>query len=274
MQHLETVVRQEASGSLGADKSRCSFLIGRKKGLQNADPRIKIIMSLVLGTMLIFTAQKITMHAFCLAAFVILLLSGQHRTGTKFLLAYAFCLLLDGITAFAGAASLRAVIGILIYSFMKFIPVIMLGSWLAATIKVTEFMAALEQMRLPKTVIIPLAVLLRFLPTVKEELGYIQDTMKMRNIELSCRGILLQPVRTMEYILVPLLMRSVKVADELSAAALTRGIDGENKRTSLREVRILLSDGVIAAGVIIVAAALWYLDKNVFPGLAMGGLRA
>lgn len=274
MQQLETVTRQEASGSFDTVQSRCFFPVERRKSLQDTDPRIKILMSLVFSTMVFLTAQKITMHAFCLAAFVLILFSSQHRIGVKFLLAYAFCSILDVVTALVAAESLRIVLGIIVYSFMKFIPVIMLGSWLASTIKVNEFMAALEQMRLPKPVIIPLAVLLRFLPTVKEELGYISDTMKMRNIELSCRGILLNPVRTMEYILVPLLMRSVKVADELSAAALTRGIDSENRRTSLREVRILPSDGMIAAGFILLVVSLWYLDKNVFPGLTLGGLGA
>lgn len=274
MQQLETVIRQEASGSFATAQGRCFFPVDRRKGLQDTDPRIKILMSLVFSTIVFLTAQKITMHAFCLAAFVLILFSGRQRIGVKFLLAYAFCSILDVVTALVAAESLRVVLGIIVYSFMKFIPVIMLGSWLASTIKVNEFMAALEQMRLPKPVIIPLAVLLRFLPTVKEELGYISDTMKMRNIELSCRGILLNPVRTMEYILVPLLMRSVKVADELSAAALTRGIDSENRRTSLREVRILPSDGIIAAGFILLVLSLWYLDKNVFPGLTLGGLGA
>ncbi|QDR79886.1 energy-coupling factor transporter transmembrane component T [Sporomusa termitida] len=114
------------------------------------------------------------------------------------------------------------------------------------------------------------AVFLRFLPRVKEELGHIKNPIKMRNIELTGRGLLFQPVRTMESILVLQLMGSVKVADEL-AAALTRGIDGERPRTSRRAGRTLFADVVLAAGFTLFAAVLWYLDKNMFSGLSLGG---
>lgn len=270
MQQIETVLKQELSGAFQKDKRKNLFMAGRRKGLQDVDPRLKILMSLAFSSMLFFTAQKITIFVSLIAAFAFLLLSGKGKSGVKFLVAYAFLALIDFLTAYAGAESVRVLLSVFIYSFMKFIPVIMLGSWLIATVKVNDFMCAMETVGLPRTVIIPLAVLLRFLPTVKEELGYIMDTMKMRNIELSFKGVLFHPVRTMEYILVPLLLRSVKVSDELSAAALTRGIDGENKRTSLREVRILFSDAVIAAFFIGLAVMFWYLDKNVFAGLLIG----
>jgi energy-coupling factor transport system permease protein len=96
--------------------------------------------------------------------------------------------------------------------------------------------------------------------------------MKMPNIELSFKRMFFQPVRTMEYILVSLLLRRVKLSDELSAAALTRGIDGENSRTSLREVRIFFSDAVITGVFVVLAAALWYLDKNIFAFMPAGRL--
>jgi energy-coupling factor transport system permease protein len=273
VQNTDAAIQQEASGTFVENK-RMNFMEGRTKGLQDIDPRMKIIISLAFSTMLFLTAQKITIFVSLIATFAILLLSGKGKNGVKLLVAYTFFASIDFLTAFAGPESVRVLLGVFLYSFMKFIPVLMLGSWIVATIKVNEFMAAMEKMRLPKNVIIPLAVLLRFLPTIKEELGYIKDTMKMRNIELSFSGILFHPIKTMEYILVPLLMRSVKVADELSAAALTRGIDGENKRTSLREVRILFSDAVSAFLFIGLAAVLWYLDKTVFDSLVIGRILA
>ncbi|QDR79890.1 energy-coupling factor transporter transmembrane component T [Sporomusa termitida] len=266
---MKMVVKQEAAGQCWEDKTD-SLLIGKtSRGLRDMDPRMKILMSLAFSTMLFFTAQKMTMLLSLIVAFAILLLAGKGRSSKPFLLAYAFCLIIDTLIGLAGVENIKILLSVFVYSCMKFIPVIMLGHWLVTTVKINDFITAMEQMGFTRAVIIPLAVLLRFLPTVKDELGYILDTMKMRNIELSFKGLLVQPVRMLEYILVPLLLRSVKLADELSAAALTRGIDGTNQRTSLREVRILFADMVIAGCFVAIVAALWYQDSKT-AGLSLG----
>ncbi len=54
-----------------------------------------------------------------------------------------------------------------------------------ATVKTThidEFMSALTRMRVPRAVTIPLAVALRYTPTVREDWGFIKDAMRMRGI--------------------------------------------------------------------------------------------
>lgn len=240
----------------------------RGKGLRDIDPRMKLAISLSFSLTLFFTAQGTTILFSVLIAFAILLLSGKGKTSVKYLTVYAGCSLAVFLAPFTGWQGLSVLFSIFIFTLMKFIPVAMLGSWLISTVRISELIAALEQMLLPATVVIPLAVFFRFLPTVKEEFNYIRDTMKMRNIDLSVRGLLFYPARTMEYILVPLLLRSVKVSDELSAAALARGLDSGKQRTSLREVRILITDAVIAVFFIAVAAMLWYFDQNL---LTAGG---
>lgn len=272
VRQLDMMTKQEDI-SIFPDSKIQSLLLGqRSKTMKDTDPRLKILLSLVFSTAIFFTAQKMTIYLFVIAAGAIMLFSGIGKKSIRFLAAFACFSALDFLTALAGIESVKVLLGVFIYSIMKFVPIIMLGSWLVTTIKVNEFITAMENMSMPRTVVIPLAVLLRFLPTVKEELGYITDTMKMRNIELSLKGMVFQPVRTMEYILVPLLLRSVKLSDELSAAALTRGIDGENRRTSLREVRIFFADAVITGLFVALAAALWYLDHNVFATLPAGRL--
>lgn len=247
-----------------------NWLGGRRKTLRDIDPRMKILMSLAFSTMLLFTGQEMTILVAVIVAFIMLLLSGEGESGVKFLVVYAGSSFISFFIGFLGAESLRVLLGVFIYSCIKFIPIVMLGSWLMTTVKVNEFMVAMETIKIPRNVIIPLAVLLRFLPTVKEELNHIKDTMKMRNLELSVQGMVVHPMKSMEYILVPLLLRSVKVSDELSAAALTRGIDGENRRTSLRQVKILLFDLGLTSLFITMTAILWYLDQTVFANLVIG----
>ena len=76
---------------------------------------------------------------------------------------------------------------------------------------------------------------------------------------MNTKNILLHPLRTCEYAVIPLVIRSMTIADELAASAMTRGLDLETKRTSYRDVRLRPRD-FLAAGVIVIA---------VFGGLAV-----
>lgn len=59
---------------------------------------------------------------------------------------------------------------------------------------------------------------------------------------MSVRNFITKPVSMMEYCLTPLLLRSVKIAEDLSAAAMTRGIENPGKRESYFDVCIVRKD--------------------------------
>lgn len=110
------------------------------------------------------------------------------------------------------------------------VPVVALAWWFASSVRTGELVTALGRMRLPKTVTIPVAVMVRYLPTLGQEYACIRDTMRMRGIEASFPASLLHPLRATEFVLVPILMRCLKVADELAASAVSRGIESRASR--------------------------------------------
>ena len=61
--------------------------------------------------------------------------------------------------------------------------------------------------------------------------------MRIRGIESGFMQNLMHPIRCIEYLLVLLLMRSFKIADELSAAAMVRGIERQGEKTLLYDFR-------------------------------------
>lgn len=234
----------------------------RKRAVFCLDPRIKILMSLILGIVVFLTSKESTMLLAFMMSFLLLLAFGLPLIAFRYLLAYAVFWALDLIIASIGIPGLRLLFGVFIYSMLKFIPVIMMGTIIFYTIRVNDFVTAMEQMKMPRYITIPLAVTIRYLPTLKEEFGYMKETMKMRNISLSARSLIKTPLQTLEYVLVPLLLRSVKIADELSAAAITRGIDNECRRTSLSRVRIHIKDWVILVIFLIYMATIWQIDSD------------
>lgn len=140
----------------------------------------------------------------------------------------------------------------------KVYPCGMLGSLFISTTRVGEFMAAMQRLRVPKRVVIPLAVMLRYLPTIREDWRFIKDAMRLRDVMPSLWGLLRQPMMTVECLYVPLMMAASKAADELSVAAVTRGIEDPRPRTSLVQIGFGWRDALtVAAFAGMLALAVW-----------------
>ena len=95
--------------------------------------------------------------------------------------------------------------------------------------------------------VIPLAVMLRYVPTIQEDWRFIKDAMRMRDVSPSPKGLLTHPAMTVECIYVPLMMAASKAADELFIASITRGIENPKPRTCLVQIHIGPAD--LLAGV-------------------------
>ena len=103
----------------------------------------------------------------------------------------------------------------------------------------------MERVHIPQKIVIPLSVVFRFFPTIREEYAAIGDAMKMRGIST-----LRSPIKMLEYRVVPLMISIANIGEELSAAALTRGLGAPTKRTNICNI------GFGALDVIFVAASL------------------
>ena len=100
----------------------------------------------------------------------------------------------------------------------------------------------MRRMHLPESIIIPCAVVVRFFPTVGEDYRHIRAAMALRGIAAGRGALLRHPVQSLEYILMPLLMNSNNVAQDLSAAALTKGIGLPGQHTCMTELRLTAWD--------------------------------
>ena len=99
-------------------------------------------------------------------------------------------------------------------------------------------MAAFRAMHLPLKVIIPVAVIIRFIPSVSDEWSGIRKAMVFRGISLEPSDIIKSPFKIVEYVLIPLLFSCIAVMEEMAAAALARGIESEGKRSSFERVKL------------------------------------
>ena len=77
------------------------------------------------------------------------------------------------------------------------------------------------------------------------------------------------PWRTLNNHVVPLLARSEKISEELSAASLCKGLSAERRRTSCTEVRIDRFDLLYLIGMLLAAAALIFFDRFAKGGFSL-----
>jgi energy-coupling factor transport system permease protein len=115
-----------------------------------------------------------------------------------------------------------------------FVPGVLCALALIKSTTVSQLMAIADRMKIPYKCVIPLAVVLRFFPTLSEEWENIRRAMKMRGIGIS-----------LEHVMVPIISASVRIGEELSAAALSRGLGYAQKRTNMCQVRLQVTDYIL-----------------------------
>lgn len=217
------------------------------------DARTKFALLFGVGmSSLTFPPFWLEAPTFALMA-LLLVLNRKVKTSIKFTSVFLIMLLLDWTLSLKVGGGFAALLFSLVRLGRLMLPIFMAGILLMKTTSVSEFMLSFERMHLPNKLIIPLSVMFRFIPTISEEWHSIRDAMRFRGIGISVRSVLTKPMMTLEYTMVPLLMSTATIADELAAASLSRGLDADTKRTCIEDVRLRPQDYLLILFSIVIA---------------------
>ena len=121
-------------------------------------------------------------------------------------------------------------------------PSMIAGAYAIKTTVASELIAALKKWHAPNWLLIPIAVIVRFFPTVNQDYKHIRKAMAFRGIGTSLWDLVKHPVSTLEYILIPLLMNSTQVSEDLTISALTKGLSLPGKHTSIMDIKMSIYD--------------------------------
>ncbi|SHI23083.1 energy-coupling factor transport system permease protein [Sporobacter termitidis DSM 10068] len=227
-----------------------------KKPYIRLDPRTKLLV-LLTGSFAALSAAPKSAEVM-LILFLTLLLLNERQTGfaVKLLAVFAAMLLPD----IFGASLLDGAAGVVLLAVTRivriYLPVCMAFTLVVKTTTVSAFIAALCKMHVSDKITIPVSVMFRFIPTVKEEWQAIRAAMKFRGIGISFKSVAIRPMLTLEYVMIPLLMSASGIAGELAAASLARGLDSGKARTCVTQVALGPADyPVMLAGLAIAVCA-------------------
>ena len=224
-----------------------------KRAILVLDPRTKIFLVLAMGASItILVPIYVEILSAALLAFLFVM-NRQVKSAIKLMTVFLF---LAGLTYLPqdipGVTSIVMPVGFMVRRFMM--PIVA-GNYLISSTPVGLLMNALEKLKLPFSVVITIAVMFRFFPTLKEEYGHIKNAMKMRGIGLNAVNVISRPILTLEYMMVPLLSSASRIGDELAAAGHTKGVDAPAKKVRYKTSCFTAADAFIFLYIIAVFIA-------------------
>lgn len=212
----------------------------------NLDPRSKIIILAILSFMVFNDVSLYISSILVLIPCICLFFSNHKKSAMIYIVVYVLAKFIQ-ISILPTATGFVAIILITFsYTTTRMLPILMMGYYTISTTKVSEFIASMEKSNIPRDIIIPVSVVFRYIPSVLEEIKSITNAMKMRGFGLNIKS-LKNPLKLIEFYMIPILISAVKTADELSAASLTRGLSNPEPRTHLLEVKLTNLDYALLA---------------------------
>lgn len=192
------------------------------------------LIILLLANIVAFTQQIIWVEVgFLLFLFVLLIICDCRKQAIKWSIVFGLLIIIEH-TLFPNIDNeIITYFTVSIVYLRKMLPCLMVGTIILKKIKMQYLILALRKFHFPQSIIIPLSVTIRYIPSIREEHGHIRDAMKLRNI----RGL-----KRIEYTIVPIMISATNTSDELSAAAVTRGIENPGEKTSIVNMKFNFLD--------------------------------
>jgi energy-coupling factor transporter transmembrane protein EcfT len=233
------------------------YLMNKTKGIQ-LDPRTKIYLLFLINIVLFSTnptgGQLLAKGALALVSFALLCSMGKWGYGLIYAILYVAGQLAEIYLTSYAVGLWGLLMRFTAQMLNRLMPIVIMAYYLVKTTEVSAFISAMERMHITRKIIIPLAVIFRFFPTIAEESRAIKDAMRMRGIGFSGG-----PLLMLEYRLVPLMMSIARIGNELSAAAVTRGLSLSGERTNVYIMGFRTWDAVLILWATGAAILFWIL---------------
>lgn len=171
---------------MGAAATTLKF---ENKAVIPTDPRTKLFLTVTVSTIMITggTGGFMNFVRPCLMAcpIIFLLLSRKWTAAARFTVTYAILFISELTVLPLLTDTWNFILGAAVGIYTHMLPGFIMGYYLVSTTTVSEFVAAMERMHIPQKIVIPMSVVFRFFPTVKEEYAAISCLRKAQRKKCS-----------------------------------------------------------------------------------------
>ena len=196
------------------------------------DPRSKLYL-LILANLTLFLHVNLTTEVLLVVLYLSLyFLAGKTKSGLRMTAVYGVLVGIDVFVIPIAEGIALNVLSLLSVGIRMMLPCVISGGYAFSTTTVGEMVCGLRKLRIPETIIIPCVTVVRFFPTIAEDYRQIRSAMALRGVTSR------NPAQMLEYVLIPLLMNSNNVAQDLVVAAMTKGISLPGQHTCMTELQM------------------------------------
>ncbi len=206
--------------------------------IRNLDVRTRMLLCLLFSTAVVFVKEWYPLVVLLGASYVYVLAHGRFSTVmvahgcvlVMFLL--ALCCIKAMVIFYPEMGDMG--VGVYVNPFLRVMVLVNLLLALALSSRVQEIMAGLKSLGLPLFIYLPATVMIRFIPSFIHDIKQISQSMKIKGYRVNALSLTLHPLLTTRLLVVPLVIRALRCADELSIAAECKGIGYGDRTTSLQ----------------------------------------
>ncbi|WP_306590501.1 energy-coupling factor transporter transmembrane protein EcfT [Geothrix sp. 21YS21S-4] len=209
--------------------------------LHRLDVRTKMLLSLACSVAVIALGSPAALGLLAAATGTYLALTRRWRiilvahagVLAVWLLALGFTMLLRKVSPQLGRSD-GASLGV---PFLRILILLHALLALALTSRIQGILTALKSLRLPYWIYIPAAIMVRFIPSLVEDLRQVAEAARIRGLPLNPAALLRRPWRSVRVFFVPMLFRALRTADELGVAAELKGVHARSVLSPYRQGR-------------------------------------
>ncbi|MBR1588186.1 MAG: energy-coupling factor transporter transmembrane protein EcfT [Kiritimatiellae bacterium] len=240
------------------------------------DIRTRLLISLVVTSATLYLSSSATLAAMSAITFVYLLQTRRYVViVAAYLLMLAMTLLSLGVIygssrlfmwLLPGEGMSRMMSGALDNfhtPFLRSIPSLNVLLAIGLNFSVQGFVGTMKSVRLPRFLFLPLLVFCRFVPEFVDVIRQLRDAVRMRGFAVGFGSAILHPFQTIRLTVIPLVVRTLRMADNLSMAAEMKRVGYAKKPTQLRTLRFRRLDFAALAATVLVSAALCIWEAHI-----------
>jgi len=240
------------------------------------DIRTRLLISLVVTSVTLYLSSNATLAAMSALTFVYLL---QTKRYVVIVVAYLLMLLMTLLSLgiiygssrlflwlLPGEGMSRMMSGVLDNfhtPFLRSIPSMNVLLAIGLNFSVQGFVGTMKSVRLPRFLFLPLLVFCRFVPEFVDVIRQMRDAVRMRGFSVGFGSAILHPFQTIRLTVIPLIVRTLRMADNLSIAAEMKRVGYAKKPTQLRTLRFRGLDFAVLAVTVILSAALCVWEASI-----------
>ncbi|MCR5430949.1 MAG: energy-coupling factor transporter transmembrane protein EcfT [Lachnospiraceae bacterium] len=222
------------------------------------DPRIKVLILVLIATVEMFSLNIWVMTAIGLIPVFLYLTDHRVSGAIKYSIVFGLSVLAHIFRADIQLNMVLNMVIVLLGGFvLKLFPAFATGEYILKSTSVSEMMSAFSAIGLNRKMLIPLSVMFRFFPTIRREHAAIHDAAMMRGVSIGRKRFWKNPGQAFEYRIIPLMITVANIGNDLSAAALSRGLDNPARHTTYTDVKIGITDVVTLICIIAVVTAVF-----------------